>query len=169
MKTLEELPKFPGGALTKFAMETWRLTVGGQVEEPLILSYEELFTFPPAELTADFECAEGWMVLSMHWEGFKLAALAERVRPKPGVNFITFHAGDFIVSLPYNRDSLEKALLAYRLNGQPIPPEHGAPLRLFMPGGQCYESVKWVERVEFSATAEKDTGRDIALGRIVKE
>jgi len=59
-----------------------------------------------------------------------------------------------------------RSILALRLNGELLPPEHGGPCRLVVAGKACYYSVKWVERVRLAAAPPVDTAHDIALSRL---
>jgi DMSO/TMAO reductase YedYZ molybdopterin-dependent catalytic subunit len=60
----------------------------------------------------------------------------------------------------------ERAVLAIYLNGRPLEIEHGAPWRLVLPGGSCFTSVKWVERLELAAQPGEQSGRAIARARL---
>jgi DMSO/TMAO reductase YedYZ molybdopterin-dependent catalytic subunit len=59
-----------------------------------------------------------------------------------------------------------RALLATHLGGQDLPIEHGGPVRLVVPGADCFTSVKWLDHLEFRVEARANTGREIALGRL---
>jgi DMSO/TMAO reductase YedYZ molybdopterin-dependent catalytic subunit len=165
MKELSELPVFPRKDLADFDPETWHLQVDGLVAHPLTLSYSEVLALPRLEDTSPFECIEGWRVSENNWQGVSVATLLDRIAPLPEARFVTFHAGDFIMSLSLEEARAPGVLLAYGLNGAPLAREHGAPLRLVVPGKDCFYGVKWVERVELTREA-RDTGKDIALGRI---
>lgn len=169
MKKLDKLPVFRRTGLPAYDMTEWRLVVDGLVQNQLALSYEALLALPRLGLRADFSCVEGWTVEDIPWEGVRVRTLAELAGPKAEARFITFHApGPFSVSLPLDEATRDDVVLAYRMDGDALPQAHGAPLRLVTPGNDCWFGVKWVERVEFSETDARDTGRDIALGRVAK-
>ena len=167
MKKLDTLPVFPRRDLPEYDLVTWRLVVDGLVHNRMDLPYDALIELPRVGLRADFTCVEGWTVEDIAWEGVRVRTLAERAGASPQVKFVTFHAPNgFAVSLPLDEAMKDETVLAYRMNGAPLPQEHGAPLRLVSPAKDCWFGVKWVERVEFSETNAHDTGRDIALGRV---
>jgi DMSO/TMAO reductase YedYZ molybdopterin-dependent catalytic subunit len=143
---------------------------------------------------ADFVCEEGWMVPEQRWEGVAVAAILERAGVQPEARrrdcvgagpegpFLKVYAGNFTVLLPLEeggtlhcapsadavagRALTGGALLARRLNGTPLTPEHGAPLRLVAPGRACFYSVKWVDRLEVLAEEASTTGATIARNRL---
>jgi DMSO/TMAO reductase YedYZ molybdopterin-dependent catalytic subunit len=164
MRELSELPVFPSRA-PAFDPETWRLRVDGLVSRSRSLSLAQVRDLPSVEDTSPFECVEGWRVPDNRWQGVAIATLLDMTDPLPQARYATFHAGNFIMSLSLEKARAPGVLLAYGLNGAPLTPEHGAPLRLVVPGGECYYGVKWVERVELTREAV-ETGKAIALERI---
>ena len=121
------------------------------------------------------------MVPEQQWEGVTVAAILGRAGVQPEARFLKVYAGNFTVLLPLEegaplswRPSADAvagealtggALLARRLNGAPLTPEHGAPLRLVAPGRACFYSVKWVDRLEVLADEAPTTGESIARNR----
>ncbi len=167
MKTLESLPVFQSQNKPAFDPAAWRLVVDGVVERRLVLALGDLARFPRASVESDFRCHEGWVVPKIRWEGIRLHPILARARVLPEARFLTVHAGDytFVLSLAEARHS--GVLLATHMNGQPLPPEHGAPLRLVVPADwDCFASVKWVQRIELTERRAKATGPTIALSRI---
>lgn len=165
MRELPELPVFSKPDPGPFDLTSWRLRVEGLVARPMALSYPEVLALLREEHTGPFECVEGWRVPENRWEGVPVCALLDRAEPLPEARFATFHAGVFAMSLPLGEARSPGIILAHRLNGAPLAPEHGAPLRLVAPGRECFYSVKWVQRVELSRETQ-DTGRGIALARV---
>ncbi len=165
MIDLPELPVFSRGALPPFDPQTWRLRVHGLVVNPLALSYTELLSMPSVDDSSPFECVDGWRVPENHWRGLSVGTLVARARVLPNAHFVSFYSGDFAMSLTLEEAQGPGVLLAHSLNGKPLTPEHGAPLRLVVPGKDCYYGVKWVERIELSQ-GPVETGKSIALGRI---
>lgn len=81
--------------------------------------------------------------------------------------FITFHAGEYTFVLSIDEACHLGVLLATHMSGEPLPPEHGAPLRLVVPADwDCFASVKWVQRLELTEHRAEVTGPSIALARI---
>ena len=168
MKELLELPKFPTTHMPPFDRLTWRLTVDGLVATPLSLKYDEVLALPGISQVSPFACVEGWKVSDNRWEGVAIKTLLEKAGPLPEARYIVFHAGDFYISLSLATVSKPTSILAYNLNGVPLTPEHGYPLRLVVPDSQCYNGVKWVQRLEVVRRA-KQSGKTIALGRVMRD
>ncbi len=152
-----------------------RLVVEGAVASPLALSLDALRALPPRSLVVTLECAgngrafleprvpgEQWgvgAVSTAEWTGVSLGDVLERARPRAKAVEVLFRGADegtpkdlgeqvpFERSLPLAKASNPDTLLAYAMNGEPLPPEHGAPLRLVVPGWYGMASVKWLQRI----------------------
>src|SRR5262245_12498184 len=148
------------------APNAWRLRVDGLVAQPLALSVCEVEALGAQAHAADFVCEAGWVVPDQQWEGVAVAAILERAGVQPEARFLKVYAGDFTVLLPLEEALTGGAILARCLNGAPLTPEHGAPLRLVAPGRACFYSVKWVDRLEVLADEAPTTGEAIARNRL---
>ena len=148
------------------APDDWRLRVDGLVVQPLKLSVSEIEALGAQTCTADFVCEEGWMVPEQQWEGVAVAAILGCAGVQPDARFLKVYAGDYTVLLPLDEALTGRALLARCLNGMPLTPEHGAPLRLVAPGRACFYNVKWVDRLEVLAEEAPTSGETIARNRL---
>lgn len=160
---LSALPVHPGGPATP---ENPRLVVDGLVQRRLELTPSDLAAFPPAAVTDDFRCLEGWSVPGLHWRGVALATLLDAAGVDANARCVQASAGEF--SVPLSLEQARNALLATQLGDQPLPREHGAPVRLVVPGADCFTSVKWLDRIEVRTEPGPNTGREIALGRLAR-
>jgi DMSO/TMAO reductase YedYZ molybdopterin-dependent catalytic subunit len=161
----EALPDHPVPA-GMAAPEAWRLCVDGLVVQPLALSLSDIDALGAQTHTADFVCEEGWIVPEQQWTGVAVTALLGRAGVLPEGRFLKVYARDFTVLLPLEEALTGGALLARHLNGTPLTPVHGAPLRLVAPGRTCFYSVKWVDRLEVLAEESPTTGETIARTRV---
>ena len=153
--------------------ESWRLTVDGDVRQPLSLSLEELRARPAVEVAATMECAgngratlappvdsQPWLneaVGTGAWRGARLRDVLDDAGIGDGAAEVLFSGLDRGVedeveqsyqrSLPLDEALRDEVLLAYELNGMPLPPQHGFPLRMLVPGWYGMTSVKWLERI----------------------
>jgi DMSO/TMAO reductase YedYZ molybdopterin-dependent catalytic subunit len=153
--------------------ESWRLAVDGNVGAPFELSLAELQALPAHEVVATMECAgngrarlaprpvsQPWLqeaVGTGRWRGARLRDVLERAQPGAGAVEVLFTALDrgieggeeqsFQRSLPLELALGDDVLLAYELNGARLPPQHGHPLRLLVPGWYGMTNVKWLGRV----------------------
>ncbi|MCC7079056.1 MAG: molybdopterin-dependent oxidoreductase [Burkholderiales bacterium] len=141
-----------------------QLVVDGLVVRRLELTPSDLAALRQAEVTDDFRCLEGWSVPGLHWGGVALATVLEAAGVAEQARFVQASAGEF--SVPLSLDAARRALLATRLGDTPLPREHGWPVRLVVPGDDCFTSVKWLDRIELRAQPGANRGREIALGRL---
>lgn len=144
-----------------------QLRVEGRVARALDLTVDDLAALDQQATTGDYTCLEGWTVRDLRWQGVPLAAVLERAEADPAARWVEASAGDFSISLPI--DLARRALLALRLADGPLPIAHGGPVRLVVPDGDCYTSVKWLDRIDVRDQPGPNTGRTIALGRLKNE
>ena len=140
----------------KVDLKTWRLKIEGLVDKPISLNFDEIKTLPQKIQTKNFICVEGWGLDNHRWEGVHLKEILSKIKISPKAKFITFHAtgGQYKDSLSI-KEALElDTMLAYKVNGQDLSPDHGFPLRLIIPRMYAYKGVKWVERIVFTAKQE---------------
>lgn len=140
------------------------LRVDGLVRKPLTLRLADLEKLPQQALTHDFTCVEGWTVPEVRWSGVPLDALITLAEPHLEARYIQASAGDFTASLP--RDSAMHALLAIYLDDAKVSLEHGGPVRLIVPGGDCFMNIKWLDHLELCREPGPNTAKTIALGRL---
>ncbi len=147
-------PAYRALAAKEFA--DYRLEVGGLVERPMSLSLTALRQFPSRIQTTRHDCVEGWSAIGK-WKGARLGAVLETVHLNPQARYVVFYCADPMeedpASLYYESIDLEDAfhpqtLLAYDLNGGPLPIKNGAPLRLRLERQLGYKMAKYVMRLE---------------------
>jgi sulfane dehydrogenase subunit SoxC len=152
----------------------WRLQIRGLVQHPLSLGVEEIKNLPARTLRVTMECAGNgrgqlaprypsvpWLeegVSTADWTGVALAELLRDAGVRKNVTELVFHGADrgfdagvehnFARSLALAQAFREEVLVAYAMNGAPLPPQHGAPLRLVVPRWYGMASVKWLQAIE---------------------
>jgi DMSO/TMAO reductase YedYZ molybdopterin-dependent catalytic subunit len=133
--------------------EQWVVKVDGLVDSPVTVDRAAWTDLARVQQTVDFHCVEGWGVDDVRWGGVAPSVLLDQAGVKPEAKYAVFHAygGVYRSSVPLDLIRDEQTLLADSLNGAPLPPKHGGPLRLVVPKQLGYKSVKWVERIELSA------------------
>jgi DMSO/TMAO reductase YedYZ molybdopterin-dependent catalytic subunit len=146
----------------------WRLVVDGLVERPLALGLRDLRALPASGLEDDFRCEEGWTAPAQRWRGVPLRAVLKRAGLRPDAAYLSISSGGFVAVLPLASVSDEDPLLALELNGEPLPREHGGPLRLVAREVACFRSVKWVDRIEATSLPANETALAIATARVAK-
>ena len=137
---------------------TWKLGVTGAVATPLTIPHAEFVKLSRKMLPFTIECAEngvgGGLVSHAEWEGVPLAAILARAQPGAEAKFVSLIGADgFVRNLPLDKASHADTLLAFRMNGESLPPQHGSPVRAIVPGWYGVASIKWLERIELLTTA----------------
>lgn len=142
-------PVLHQGEAPVFDPATWDLTVDGEVRMPLRLDWSTFQALPRSTLDGDFHCVTRWSVLDNHWEGVSLAHVLERAGFRPSARFVLFTCdGGYTTNLPLEIVTRRaEAILATHLNGEPITPEHGFPMRLVIPRLYAWKSAKWIRRI----------------------
>ncbi len=135
------------------AAADWVVVVDGLVENKLHLDRTAWLALPRTQETRDFHCVEGWSVGHLGWEGVRVADLLNLAKPQAQGQFVTFYAytGVYSDSLTLAEARAPETLLADSLDGKPLPPDHGGPLRLVIPSQLGYKNVKWVVRLEVTS------------------
>ncbi len=155
-------------------VQDWSLSIGGLVSQPLSLSLDEIRARPARTLAVTMECAgngrallsprsisQPWLVEAIstaEWTGTPLKPLLQEAGVQDAAVEILFTGLDQGVQgeeVQYYQRSLsladamqDEVLLAYEMNGRPLEPQHGYPLRLIVPGWYGMTSVKWLDRIE---------------------
>ena len=134
----------------------WRLAIDGLVAHPLSLSLAELRALPSRSQITRHDCVEGWSAVG-GWTGTPLSLLLQSAGLLPQARYLVFHCADNLGGgangLYYETIDLVDAvhpqtILAYDMNGQPLPVHHGAPLRLRLERQLGYKMAKYVMRIE---------------------
>ncbi len=151
------------GPVPELDLENWKFRVWGEVEKPLLLSWEEFAALPRTKLIMDLHCVTKWSKLNTTWEGVSLQTLKELglVVPNEKARFVIQHAEfGYTANLPLEVIFGENFLLATHYEGEPISLEHGAPLRGVcgaIPGRDdlkdvyLWKGAKWLRGLEFRA------------------
>jgi len=162
--------------IPKFDLANWRLSVGGMIERPLTLAWRDITNMRSHSKLVTLECAgngrfrleprvtgEQWnlgAVSTAEWAGVPLQEVLDRACVKSGGRYIIFRGADrgtvdghtetiaFERSLSMDDARESEALLAYAMNGEALPLQHGFPLRLIVPSWYAVASVKWLTEIE---------------------
>ena len=158
--------------------DSWRLEIGGLVARPGSFTLDDLRQMPSSSLAVTLECAgngrslldpfpggQPWRsgaVSTAVWNGVSLSHLLDTVDVSPEAVEIVFTGADrgvedgveqrFQRSLSTTEAALPDVLVAYEMNGEPLPPQHGSPARLIVPGWYGMASVKWLVEIQAVST-----------------
>jgi len=139
----------------QIALENYTLTVDGEVENPVKMSWNDFMKLPKTVSVSDFHCVEGWSVLNCKWEGVRISEIEKIVKPKAVARAVMFECTDnYTTSLFREELAGGDALLAYKLNDRMLEEGLGAPVRLVVPNKYAYKSALWVLRLRFTRGKE---------------
>jgi DMSO/TMAO reductase YedYZ molybdopterin-dependent catalytic subunit len=135
----------------------WRLDVGGLVDHPLTLSWDEFLALPQVDDVSDFHCVTTWSRLDNRWSGVRFRTLAELTVPKAEARFVLCTGYDvmpgssipYTTNLPMARALEDDVLLVHTWEGRPLPREHGGPCRMITPKLYAWKGTKWIRKIEF--------------------
>ena len=148
----EKWPVLHAGDVPAVDLAAWDFTVSGEVEQPLTLTFDQLQALPATEVTTDIHCVTRWSRFDARFKGVHWRELAALCSPKPSARFVIAEAEHgFTANVPLAALEDEHALIVYEADGAPLTPEHGWPLRLFIPTKYFWKSAKWLRGLELSA------------------
>lgn len=146
----EDFPVFSlSGTPTQNSAER-DLAVTGAVETELTLDHADLRDLPTERQRQDFHCVTGWSKFDCEFTGVAFPTIAQRASVADDAVHVLFHAQDgYTTDLPLADAMRDEVLLTWEFDGEPLPPEHGGPLRVVTPHKYAYKGAKWVTEVEF--------------------
>ena len=135
---------------------SWSLRVSGMVSSPVSLSYAQLTSMAPMEQYNTLMCVSntvgGDLVSTAKWTGVKLNEILGMAGVQSGATYVVFKSVDgYSVGIPIDRAMLDDTILAYQMNGEQLPQEHGFPLRAVVPGLYGMMNAKWITGIEVTA------------------
>jgi DMSO/TMAO reductase YedYZ molybdopterin-dependent catalytic subunit len=145
----ERFPVLTYGRNPPFDLEIWSLRVWGEVEAPYELSWGELMALEQVTITTDIHCVTRWSKLDTTWTGVRVRDVLDAARVKPSGAFVMAHCdGGYSTNVPLAALYDDDVLLAHTYGGEPLEPDHGAPLRLLVPSRYFWKSAKFVRQLE---------------------
>jgi DMSO/TMAO reductase YedYZ molybdopterin-dependent catalytic subunit len=129
--------------------DDWAVEVWGAVDDPVTLSLADLRALGAETQRQDFHCVTGWSRFDVEFTGVPFPTLAERVGIDEDAVHVVFHgADDYTTDLPLETVDRREVLFTWALDGEPLPADHGGPLRVVTPHRYAYKGAKWVDGVE---------------------
>ena len=143
------MPVLTYGDTPKINLDTWSLRVWGTVD-PKSFSWQDILNLPQSDFTKDFHCVTRWSRLDAEWTGIKITDFLSLLTIHPSTTHVMQHCyGDYTTNLTLEEFAREDNFLALKLFGEPLPPDHGGPLRLVVPHLYAWKSGKWLNGLEF--------------------
>jgi DMSO/TMAO reductase YedYZ molybdopterin-dependent catalytic subunit len=127
----------------------WELNVWG-LAQPKTFSWADLMAMPQSNFTADFHCVTRWSKLDVQWTGVKVTDLMAQIELTANAVHVMEHCyGGYTTNIALSDFLREENFLAHTLFGEPLPADHGGPLRLVVPHLYAWKSAKWLNGLEF--------------------
>ncbi|MFQ5449965.1 MAG: molybdopterin-dependent oxidoreductase [Nitrospinaceae bacterium] len=135
----------------------WHLEVTGLCENPRRFTLDEIKSLPVKKRSSRLKCVECWSARA-EWRGCRVTDLESLVRPLPEARGVVFHCADAFREY-LSRECLhrEETLLAYAMDGEPLPDEHGYPLRVIIPFKYGYKNPKSILKMEYVSGTQPGT------------
>jgi len=145
----ERFPVLTYGPNPPVDLDSWSLSVDGEVDAPFSLRWDELHALPQAEVTTDIHCVTRWSKLDTTWTGVRVRDLLERARVRPTGTHVMAHCdGGYTTNVPLEALLDDDVMVAHTYGGEPLEPDHGAPLRLLVPKRYFWKSAKFLRQLE---------------------
>jgi len=121
-----------------------------------VLSWPDILDLPSVEVTTDIHCVTKWSKFDTKWKGVPFSVIYEMAGAHSDATHIMCHSEyGFTANLPLEDLTGDNvALLAYEYDGRPLEPDHGYPLRFFVPRLYFWKSAKWLRGIEFMSGDE---------------
>jgi DMSO/TMAO reductase YedYZ molybdopterin-dependent catalytic subunit len=148
-------PKMPVMNLSyapKLSTADWTLSVTGLVEYEVELDWNGFLALTGTSEVVDFHCVTQWSRLNVAWEGVAASTVLDLALPKAQARYVMLRGSDgYTTNLDLEVLRDPEALFAHKMDGEPLEPSHGYPVRLVVPARYGWKSAKWVTGVEFMA------------------
>ena len=132
-------------------LDSWLLSADGECRNPVRLDWAAFQRLEQVEDESDFHCVTGWSRLDVPWRGVRFATVAALAEPTDAAEYVVCHAYDgYTTNLPLSEALKDDVLLVHGVDGGPLPPEHGGPVRIITPQLYAWKGAKWIRRIEFT-------------------
>jgi DMSO/TMAO reductase YedYZ molybdopterin-dependent catalytic subunit len=146
----EKFPVLHYGSVPRTDLATWDFKVFGEVDNPFGFRWDEFQRMPRKTVHTDIHCVTRWTKLDTDFSGVPIQHILELAQVRPSARFVVAHSEQgYTANLPLEVLDDDDVLLADTFDGKPLEPEHGWPLRLFVPKRYFWKSAKWIRGLEF--------------------
>jgi DMSO/TMAO reductase YedYZ molybdopterin-dependent catalytic subunit len=143
----DDFPVLSAGPTPEIPLDRWRLTIVGEVDDPVSWTWDEFQQLPHEDVTTDIHCVTKWSKLDTAWSGVSVDTLLEGI--DTAAEYALVHSyGGYTTNLPLEDLTGGRAWVTDAYDGAPLEPEHGGPARLLVPHLYFWKSAKWVRAIE---------------------
>jgi DMSO/TMAO reductase YedYZ molybdopterin-dependent catalytic subunit len=137
-------PVLSAGPTPRVSTDTWQFTITTETGDTAgQWNWQQLMALPQVDVTTDIHCVTKWSKLDTHWRGVSLDTLLDGIDTKAGYVMARSYGG-YTTNLPLPDIRDGKAWVVYEYEGEPLPAEHGGPIRMLVPHLYFWKSAKWV-------------------------
>jgi DMSO/TMAO reductase YedYZ molybdopterin-dependent catalytic subunit len=151
MSLLKDLgvPAFKAGGMPTINIQTYILSVGGLIRKERHCSWQEILAMPKGKVNCRLTSVSGWSVRA-DWEGIKWSDFLREITVDEKASHVRFTTvgGGYTTVVSFKDLENPRILLAYGVNGEPIEPDYGGPLRMVIPNLWGYKSCKWLGKID---------------------
>jgi DMSO/TMAO reductase YedYZ molybdopterin-dependent catalytic subunit len=127
----------------------WQLKTWG-LAESTSYTWDDMMALPQQDFTADFHCVTTWSKLDVKWTGIAVPDFLATLKIEPTATHVLLHCfGDYTTNLTLEDFNRPENFFAHTLYGEPLPADHGGPMRLVVPHLYAWKSAKWINGIEF--------------------
>ncbi len=147
-------PVLTYGETPALTRKTWELRVWGLVKEATF-TFADLLAMPQHQFTQDFHCVTRWSKLDVQWTGVRMVDFVKQIDLNPEALYVMQHCyGGYTTNVTLADFLKEDNFFAHTLFGQPLPADHGGPVRVVIPHLYAWKSGKWIHGLEFGDREE---------------
>lgn len=142
-------PVLTYGQTPQVSTDEWEFKVWG-LTTPKTFTWDDFMAMPQSHFTADFHCVTTWSKLDVQWTGVKVTDFMQQVELEPTAVHVMQHCyGGYTTNLAMEDFLREENFFAHTVFGEPLPADHGGPMRLVVPHLYAWKSAKWINGLEF--------------------
>lgn len=149
-RLVTNFPVLDLGTQPETSLDQWELKIGGKVEKPITLNWQQFMALPQFTDVSDFHCVTTWSQFDMEFTGVAFFTIAELVKPKSSVTHVFFKSYDgYSTNNPLEVCMDDDVMIAHSWNGKPLTKEHGGPARVIIPKRYAWKGAKFLREITF--------------------
>ncbi|MFE8699235.1 sulfite oxidase-like oxidoreductase [Cytobacillus sp. FJAT-54145] len=146
----ERFPILHEGDVPVYDLDKWDLSVFGEIDKEVKLSFEDVMKMPQTTVTRDIHCVTRWSRFDNQFSGVLFRDFLKEIGVTPSSKYVMLHGDmDYTANVSVADLDRDDVLLAHSFEGEPLTDKHGGPLRIVIPHLYFWKSVKWLRGIEF--------------------
>lgn len=146
----QKFPVLSYGPTPTIELSNWELKITGLVPNEISFNWEQFLELPWTSLRSDFHCVTQWSRLDNVWEGVLFDDICNIAKPDSRAKYVIAHSyGGYTTNVAIDTLKIGKAIIANKIDGEELSPDHGWPARLVVHNRYGWKSAKWLSHIEF--------------------